>query len=46
MHFTIERKRLIKMLEAVRRKLPGQKKKDKEVRLFACAAYVFVEAGE
>jgi hypothetical protein len=44
MHFTIERKRLIKMLESVRRKLPGQKKKDQEVRLFACAARVFVEA--
>jgi hypothetical protein len=24
--------------------LPGQKKKDKEVRLYACAARVFVEA--
>lgn len=44
MHFTIERKRLVKMLESVRRKLPGQKKKDKEVRLYACAARVFVEA--
>jgi hypothetical protein len=44
MHLTIERKRLVKMLESVRRKLPGQKKKDKEVRLFACAARVFVEA--
>jgi hypothetical protein len=44
MRFTIERKRLVKMLESVRRKLPGQKKKDKEVRLYACAARVFVEA--
>src|SRR5207302_1858419 len=44
MHFTIERKRLVKMLESVRRKLPGQKRKDKEVRLYACAARVFVEA--
>ena len=44
MHFTIERKRLVKMLEIVRRKLPGQKRKDKEVRLYACAARVFVEA--
>ena len=44
MHFTIERKRLIKMLEHVRRKLPGQKGKDKNVRLYACAARVFVEA--
>jgi hypothetical protein len=37
MHFTIEHKRLVKMLKSVRRKLPGQKKKDKEVRLYACA---------
>ena len=44
MQFTIERKRLIKMLESVRRKLPGQKNKDKNVRLFACAARVFVDA--
>ncbi len=44
MHFTIEHKRLVKMLESVRRKLPGQKKKDKNVRLYACAARVFVEA--
>jgi len=26
MHFTIEHKRLVKMLETVRRKLPGAKK--------------------
>jgi hypothetical protein len=44
MHFTIDRKRLVKMLESVRRKLSGQKKTDKEVRLYACAARVFVEA--
>jgi hypothetical protein len=44
MHFTIERKRLVKMLESVRKKAPGQKKKAKEVRIFACAARVFVEA--
>lgn len=44
MHFTIELKRLIKMIETVRRKLPGQKKKDKFLRLYACAARVFVEA--
>lgn len=44
MQFTIELKRLIKMTESVRRKLPGQKKKDKHVRLYACAARVFVEA--
>jgi hypothetical protein len=44
MHFTVERRRLIKILEAARRKLPGQKIKDTHVRLFACAARVFVEA--
>jgi hypothetical protein len=44
MHFTIDRKRLVKMLETVRRKLPGAKKKDKNVRIYACAARVFVEA--
>src|ERR1019366_2568782 len=44
MHFTIERKRLVKMLESVRRKLPGAKKMDKNVRIYACAARVFVEA--
>ena len=44
MHFTIDRKRLVKMLEHVRRKLPGVKKKDKDVRIYACSARVFVEA--
>jgi len=44
MHFTIDRKRLVKMLEMVRRKLPGRKIKHKEVRIYACAARVFVEA--
>lgn len=44
MHFTIEQKRLVQMLEMVRRKLPGQKKKDKTLRIYACAARVFVEA--
>ena len=44
MHFTVDRKRLVKMLETVRRKLPGVKKKDKNVRIYACAARVFVEA--
>ena len=44
MNFTIERKRLIKTIEHVRRELPGQKKKEKEMRLYVCAARVFVEA--
>jgi hypothetical protein len=44
MQFSVELKRLIKMIESVRRKLPGAKKKDKDVRIYACAARVFVEA--
>jgi len=44
MHFTIDRKRFVKMLELVRRKLPGRKVKHKEVRIYACVARVFVEA--
>jgi hypothetical protein len=45
MHFIVDRKRLVKMLETVRRKQPGvKKKKDKDVRIYACAARVFVEA--
>jgi hypothetical protein len=44
MHFTVECKRLIKMIEAVRRKAPGQKRRDKNLQLFACSARVFVSA--
>lgn len=44
MHFTVEHKRLVKMIEAVRRKMPGQKRKDKHLHIFACAARVFVTA--
>jgi len=44
MHFTIERQRLIKMLKSVDRKLPGVKHKDANLRIYACAARVFVEA--
>jgi hypothetical protein len=47
MYFTIERKRLIKMLETVRRKPPGKKKWGKKyLRLYACAARVFTEAND
>jgi hypothetical protein len=44
MHFTIDRRRFIKMLESVWRKLPNQKGKQREVRIYSCAARVFVEA--
>jgi hypothetical protein len=44
MHFTVDYKRLVKMIEIVRRKLPGAKKKDVGIRIYACAARVFVEA--
>ena len=43
MHFTVDYKRLVKMIETVNRKMPGAKK-DKEVIIYACAARVFVEA--
>jgi hypothetical protein len=46
MKFTIERRALVKMLEAIGRKAPSQKWRDKEVRLSACDARVFVEANE
>ena len=44
MHFTIDRRRFVKMLAMVRRKLPGREEKDKEFRIYACVARVFVEA--
>jgi len=34
------------MLELIGKKTPTQKRRDKQVRLFACAARVFVEANE
>lgn len=43
MHFTVDYKRLVKMLELAKRKWPGQMK-DKKVRMYACAARVFIEA--
>ena len=33
MHFTIGRRRFVKMLETVRRKLPGRKVKDKRCKI-------------
>jgi hypothetical protein len=44
MHFTIERERLLQMLAQVRQKRQGVKKKSRTVRLYACAARVFVES--
>ena len=46
MHFTIERKRLVKMVEMVRRSRPGTRTNPsaRMMRLYACASRVFVEA--
>jgi hypothetical protein len=46
MKFTIERAALVKMLEVIGRKAPSKKRRDKEMRLSACAPRVFVEANE
>ena len=42
----VERAALVKMLQCVGTKAPAQKRRDKQIRLFACAARVFVEANE
>ncbi len=34
MHFTVERKRLVKMIEAVQKKMPGQNRREKTLHLF------------
>ena len=44
MKFTVERKALVKMLQCVGKKHPTQTRRDKQVRLYACAARVFVDA--
>jgi DNA polymerase III sliding clamp (beta) subunit (PCNA family) len=46
MHFIIERKRLIKMIELVRRSRPGTRARPtaRVMRIYACASRVFVEA--
>ena len=46
MKFTIERRTLVRMLELIGPKVPSKNWRDKEVRLSACAARVFVEANE
>ncbi len=38
MKFTVELKALIKMLQCVGKKAPAQKRREKQVRLSACAA--------
>jgi hypothetical protein len=44
MKFTIELRPFIKMIETVGKKMPGQKRSDPNLRLYACAARVFAEA--
>jgi hypothetical protein len=44
MKFTVEYRVLMKMLELVGKRMPGQKRADANVKLSACAARVFVEA--
>jgi hypothetical protein len=44
MHFTIDRQRLVKMIETIHRARPGTRRNAKVFRLYACAARVFVEA--
>ena len=46
MKFTVERAALVKMLKLTGGKSPSQKRRDRLVRLSACAARVFVEANE
>ena len=46
MKFTIERRALVRMLELIGPKAPSKMLRDREVRLSACAARVFVEANE
>ena len=44
MKFTLEQKVLVKMVKQVGKKMPGQKRIDSTLRLFACKARVFVES--
>jgi len=44
--FTIATKTIIKMVKTVGKKMPGQKKADPNVRVFACSARVFVESNQ
>jgi hypothetical protein len=46
MKFTVGRKAPVKMLQCVGKKAPSQKRREKQVRLSACAARVFVEANQ
>ena len=45
MKFTIERRALIRMVEQMRGKMPGRRRGDVPLKLWACAARVFVTSG-
>ncbi|MSR67187.1 MAG: hypothetical protein EXS24_07440 [Pedosphaera sp.] len=46
MRFTLELPALIKMVQQAGKKMPGQKRADQTLRLYACAARVFVESNQ
>jgi len=46
MKFTLELPALVKMVQQVGKKMPGQKRADPALRLYACAARVFVECNQ
>lgn len=46
MKFTLELPVLVKMVQQVGKKMPGQKRADPTLRLYACAARVFVESNQ
>jgi hypothetical protein len=46
MKFTLELPALVKMVQQVGKKMPGQKRADPALRLYACAARVFVESNQ
>ncbi|MBI4660028.1 MAG: hypothetical protein HY735_14405 [Verrucomicrobia bacterium] len=46
MKFTLEQSVLVKLVKQVGKKIPGQKRKDPTLRLFACKARVFVECNQ
>jgi len=46
MKFTLELPALIRMVQQVGKKMPGQKRADVSLRLYACAARVFVESNK
>lgn len=46
MKFTLELPVLVKMVKLVGKKMPGQRRLDSTLHLFACAARVFVESND